>query len=148
MKKLLQALVLAATLGGCSGSSTVVQSPTRPQLRAAIDVAKDAWVLTASSCIDAAQITGNSQIVVNCRKALDPAHDLIVAAAQGLDASGTVDLCALQAAMGGIASAANELGAATNPTAAGAVTDALKIVEAVAAGHCASDAGSDGASHD
>lgn len=110
---------------GCGGTQVAV---SKPEVRAAIDVAKDAWVLTAQSCVDAAAVTGNTTIAPACRAVLDPAHDLILAAAKAYDASGQPDLCALNAAAGDIASAVRLLGGAVTPTTAAAVDDAVKVV--------------------
>ena len=75
-------LVVACT--GCGAASSPANAP-RAATRAAVDVAKDAWVIVGTSCVDAAKIAKNDQIRVKCAHYLLPARDLISYAAEAVD---------------------------------------------------------------
>jgi hypothetical protein len=61
----------------------------RATARAAVDVAKDAWVLVARACIDTAETTNNDELRIQCAKYLSPAHNLIQSAADAVDTNWT-----------------------------------------------------------
>lgn len=92
MKKFLVATLsfLLASCTACTGCGAVAPAPAanpRASTRAAVDVAKDAWVLVAHGCIDTAEALNDDNIRMQCAKYLTPAHGLIQAAAGAVDAN-------------------------------------------------------------
>ena len=78
---------LLASCSACGAAPTPAPGTARASTRAAVDVAKDAWVLVATGCIDTAKATGKDTIREACAKYLVPAHGLIQAAADAVDAN-------------------------------------------------------------
>lgn len=114
MKRLLLVPVLAAVFA--CGGATPSPAAVRAGSRAAVDVAKDAWVLVAHACIDAAQEMGDAgdgpALEGKCASYLSEAHDLIVAAAEAVDTDWSPKAaCDLAQATVLVAGAANAVGA-------------------------------------
>ncbi len=74
--------VLALPTFGCS-STPAPQMVSRATARAAVDVAKDAWVTASDVCKAAG--TADPAVGAKCAEPLDVAHDLIVASALAVD---------------------------------------------------------------
>jgi hypothetical protein len=88
MKYLLAVVAFVlASCSACAGHAPRPPAAPRATARAAVDVTKDAWVLVARACLDTAESTGNDNLRVQCKTYLSPAHNLIQAAADAVDAS-------------------------------------------------------------
>ncbi len=76
-------LILASLLAltACGGKPAVSPDMVRANARAAVSVAKTAYVLVANACLDVSTITGNGAVATTCANALDPAYNMIVDAA-------------------------------------------------------------------
>jgi hypothetical protein len=143
MKTLLTSLALLVAVAGCQcgGAAPVVKNP-RPAARAAVDVAKDAWVVVADACVAAAEEANDDSIRAKCAKVLKPAHDMIVDAAEAVDTNWNAGAaCALSNAMKLVDQAASGLSLFARPTQA-VVADALAVAQDLAGAGCgSSDAG-------
>ena len=82
MKPSTATIFLGVALAACAPTNAPV--PPRAEARAAVLVAKDAWVTAATACIDLAKETMIDN--ATCAKYLEPAHDAIVVAADAVDA--------------------------------------------------------------
>ncbi len=90
MTRFARILGLFLILGGCSvvgcgGSNGAPPVSPTAAARGAVDVAKDAWVVAATACTDAAEESGDDLIRQKCADVLIPARTLIIAAAQAVD---------------------------------------------------------------
>lgn len=139
------ALGLALGFAVACGATPPVVQTARPAARAAVDVAKDAWVLLAHACIDVAKIPGTDPKILDaCQKTLPTAHDLILDAATAVDVdwSPKSGCAVLQAAqlLAQVASGLGGLGTTILPV----VTDAVALAGVVGScGSTPSDAGVD-----
>ena len=83
------AVVPCCALSGCSlfnvsGQTAAPSSPVRAQMRAAVLLAKDTWVVAGNACIASQTLPGGMPKA--CETDMIPAHDAIVAAAYAVDA--------------------------------------------------------------
>jgi len=126
---------------GCFKTSFSPAQDVRPVARAATDLAKDAWVLAATACLDAANAAGDDAIRAKCEKVLTPAHDLIAAAAEAVDTSWTDGAaCDLLKATGMVVLATKDFSQnGIGPT----IADAAKIAATLTSAACTQDAGSE-----
>lgn len=129
MKKL---LLVALVLAGCGSSTPAPKTPVIPRAtaRAAVDAAKDAWVTVAQICVDVGTASQDVRIGDSCDQYLQPAHDLIVLAAEAVDTQWSPAAgCALMQGAAQIANAAKLL--PLKPTDAALVEDAQAVAAAV-----------------
>lgn len=139
MKHLLVALCFAA-LAACSifklpAASPSTSGPVRAELRAAVLLAKDAWVVAGKACIAAQTQPGGMPAV--CETDLIPAHDAILSAAYAVDAMDVAAVSAPAEAVCQLTDAATKIAALVpklGPAAAsldGLATDALAMSKAL-----------------
>lgn len=136
-------LVLALALTGCVPAQSPGQVSTlRGELRAAVDLAKDAWVVAGQACIDVSEAAHDGKIAAACKTVLAPAHDDIVAAAMAVDAlplAATVPppavVCTLAKAMTGISQVTGYLGKVASEVAP-LIQDASALANKLAGTSC------------
>jgi len=78
------AAFLVANCGGVTVQPNTAAS-ARATARAAVTVAASGFVIAANACLAASEASPGKGIAATCAKYLDPAHDLIVEAAQAVD---------------------------------------------------------------
>jgi hypothetical protein len=146
MKRIIALAITAALFAACSlftiGNAPVKNATAHAEMRAAVALAKDAWMSAAQACVDVAH-ANNDEMPPVCRTALVPAHGLIVAAAKAVDASNDAPkaaACELADAVHEIASVLPTLGPAGKEIAP-IVNDAVILAEGL--GSCAVDAGAE-----
>lgn len=143
MRFLLPVALLACLACGAASPTASAPKNVRADARAAVDVAKDAWVVTANACLDAAQLTGDTSLKDKCGKPLEAAHDLIVAAADAVDTQWTDGAaCSLTRATLLIASVVPSLGAPGADVVAVA-NDAAAVARAITPFTCVLDGGAE-----
>ncbi len=133
-------LVIACT--GCGPSTPGAVTP-RAATRAAVDVAKDAWVIVGTSCVEYAKAAKDDHIRVKCAHYLMPAKELISYAAGAVDTQWSPKAaCALSQGVLLMADAAKDL-VKFNVTVQPLVDDAVALASAmVGSDQCAApDAG-------
>lgn len=139
---LIPALLFCMACGAASPTASAPKN-VRADARAAVDVAKDAWVVTANACLDAAQLTGDTSLKEKCGVPLEAAHDLIIAAADAVDTQWTDGAaCSLARATLLIQSVVPALGAPGADVAA-VTNDAAAVAQRYVTAACVMDAGAD-----
>lgn len=145
--KMLSCAVLAVStvLAACGGNMSQAQT-ARATARAAVDVAKDAWVAVANACVDVASVDPDAgpALEANCGVYLAPAHDLILSAGAAVDTDWSPKAaCDLAQATALVAKAAQSV-ASLKGTAAVVAQDAATMAAAIAASAaCSADAGAE-----
>src|ERR1700682_4263861 len=120
----------------CGGASSVPGTP-RSASRAAVDVAKDAWVLAANACVDAAQATNSKALLKKCAGPLTDARVLLMAAADAVDGTWTPQAgCDVLNAVMLVAKAVGGLGVYGQDILP-VVTDSVALATGIAGGACA-----------
>lgn len=123
----------------CGGAPSAPATP-RSAARAAVDVAKDAWVLVANACVDTAQVTGSKALLKKCGQPLQDARVLLMAAADAVDGAWTTEAgCDVLDAVLLVARSAGGLGA-YGTSVLPVVQDAVMLATGVAGSACAKDA--------
>jgi hypothetical protein len=111
--KLLIGMFLLACLGCTGCGANLANTPpetVRAEIRAAVTVAKDAWMIVATTCVNAADATGDESIRTQCAKYLVPARTIIITAAQAVDSGWNTQVaCDLSIGVDLIARAAADL---------------------------------------
>jgi hypothetical protein len=133
------AIVSACLTAGCAGAPAAPPVDPRPAARAAVDVAKDAWVVAANACIAAVQSGAGDAVQQVCSKNLDQAHDLIVVAATAVSTGWNSNAaCDLAEGAKLLVAVSNSLSSAD---VAAVVSDAAVVAQGLAGGACKADGG-------
>ena len=133
-----------AVVGCVSTTVNAVSSPTAAP-RAAVEVAKDAWVLTATACQDAAEAANDDSIRTKCGAVMLPARDLILVASAAVDTTWSPKAaCDLAQGVTLVVQAANGLPVTYSAEIGTVLSDAKVLVNKVLdSSVCATDAGAE-----
>jgi hypothetical protein len=149
MKIFVPVFIGSLVLTACGGAPPKPLTPAQSQratARAAVTVAASAFVLAANACLAASQAdpVNHAAIAKTCVKYLDPAHDLIVEAAQAVDSTWSPKAaCDLSQAVTLATTAMTTLGLNT-ASLAPVLQDAAMLALALAGTNCApADAGAE-----
>jgi hypothetical protein len=128
-------LFLFLAVCSCGGAPSAPATP-RSAARAAVDVAKDAWVLVANACVDAAQVTNSKALLHKCAAPLTAARVLLLVAADAVDGAWTAQAgCDVLDAVLLVAKGAGSLGA-YGVSVLPVVQDAVMLATGVAGSAC------------
>lgn len=127
------ALAIVVALSQCAPAAAPAGPTARAIARSSVLVAEAAWDSTAEVCMTVATDKHDDSVRVACAKVMLPAHEVIVAAAEAVDAWTAADAsnfpCLMKdvvASLNSILGAANGLGLTIPP----ALQDALSLGEA------------------
>jgi hypothetical protein len=137
MKQFLFGLAVMLGLGACTPAATA--SAPLAVAGAVVMTARDAWNAAAEGCVAAATATNNDLLRQSCEKILDPAKDVILAAASAVDAGNASSIACAMADVAVAMAKVDQALASSGVTVPPLVSDVVSLAQGFAGG-CVQDA--------